>query len=117
MTDPAARPVTELPRNLPVGAERKTAAAVRRLRANFVFGALLVLFAGLVGRLLTLQAVEGAYFRGLVSNQERKVRRARSAARSSTATTACSRTAARSATCGWRPATASIPRSPARGSG
>ena len=73
MIESSARPVTELPRNLPIGAARKTAAAVRRLRANFVFGALLVLFAGLVGRLLTLQAVEGSYYRGLVAKQERKV--------------------------------------------
>jgi cell division protein FtsI/penicillin-binding protein 2 len=44
---------------------------VRRLRANFVFGALLVLFGLVVGRLLKLQVVDAAEYRGLVSRQGR----------------------------------------------
>ena len=64
-----ARPVTEPPRNVPVGLARKTAAAVRRLRANFVFGAILVLFGALVGKCLKLQVVDGAVFRDVVRGQ------------------------------------------------
>ena len=64
-----SRPVTEPQRTVPVGLARKTAAAVRRLRANFVFGALLVLFGALVGKCLKLQVVDGAVYRDIVRAQ------------------------------------------------
>ncbi len=70
MTAPA-RPVTELPRTIPVGLARRTMRTVQRVRSNLFFGALLVLFLGIVGRLVHVQIVHGAEWRGFVADQQR----------------------------------------------
>jgi len=70
MTAPA-RPVTELPRSIPVGLARRTMRTVQRVRSNLFFGALLVLFLGIVGRLVHVQIVHGAEWRGFVADQQR----------------------------------------------
>lgn len=54
------RPVTALPRHLPAGQLRRNLEAVQRFRLNVVFGALLILFVGLLGRLGKLQLVDAA---------------------------------------------------------
>ena len=54
------RPVTALPRHMPVGQLRRNLEAVQRFRLNVVFGALLILFVGLLGRLGKLQVVDAA---------------------------------------------------------
>ncbi len=70
MTAPA-RPVTELPRSIPVGLARRTMRTVQRVRSNLFFGALLVLFLGILGRLVQVQIVNGAEWRGFVADQQR----------------------------------------------
>lgn len=69
MTAPAARPVTELPRTVPVGLARRTLRAVQRFRTTFVFGVVLVLFGALLVRLGRLQLFSGADYRELVARQ------------------------------------------------
>lgn len=54
------RPVTALPRHMPAGQLRRNLEAVQRFRLNVVFGALLILFVGLLGRLGKLQVVDAA---------------------------------------------------------
>ena len=68
-----ARPVTELPRTVPVGLARRTMRTVQRLRSSFVFGALLLLFVGLLLRCVQVQLIGGAAYRGLVADQSRSV--------------------------------------------
>ncbi len=58
-----ARARSVVPRTVPPGALRRTLEAVQRFRANFVFGALLVLFAALLLRLGKLQLVEASHYR------------------------------------------------------
>lgn len=70
MTAPA-RPVTELPRTIPVGLARRTMRTIQRVRSNLFFGALLVLFVGIVARLVQVQIVNGAEWRGFVADQQR----------------------------------------------
>ncbi len=65
-----ARPVTELPRSVPVGVARRTLRAIRRFRTSFIFGALLVLFVGLVARLVSLQIVHGDDYRQAVARRQ-----------------------------------------------
>jgi cell division protein FtsI/penicillin-binding protein 2 len=64
-----ARPVTELPRSVPVGLARTTLRAVQRVRTSVVFGLVLLLFAALMARLVKLQLLGGPAFRGMVSRQ------------------------------------------------
>lgn len=47
-----------LPRHVPVGQLRRSLDAVQRFRLNFVFFAMIVLYAGLLGRLAVLQVVQ-----------------------------------------------------------
>lgn len=68
MSQPA-RPVTELPRSVPVGLARTTLRAVQRVRTSVVFGLVLLLFAALLARLVKLQLLGGPAFRGMVSLQ------------------------------------------------
>lgn len=68
MTFPA-RPVTELPRTVPVGLARKTLRSVQRVRSHFVFGMLLLLFVALLARLAKVQLFGGTAYRGLVAGQ------------------------------------------------
>ena len=63
------RPVTELPRTVPVGLARTTLRAVQRTRTTIVFGLVLVLFVALLVRLGKVQLVGGAGYRGMVDNQ------------------------------------------------
>ncbi len=70
MTAPA-RPVTELPRTIPVGLARRTMRTVQRVRSNLFFGALLVLFVAIIARLVQVQIVHGAEWRGFVADQQR----------------------------------------------
>lgn len=56
------RPPTEPPRSVPVGQLRRNLESVQRFRLNVVFGALLILFAGLLGRLGKLQLVEASAY-------------------------------------------------------
>jgi len=58
-----SRPTLQPPRNVPVGQARRTLEAVRMFRANFVFGALLLLLGLLLGRFAQLQLVHGAEYR------------------------------------------------------
>jgi cell division protein FtsI/penicillin-binding protein 2 len=51
-------------------ASRRTAAVVRRFRADFVFGALLVLFAGLLVRCAWLQLARGGDYRARAARQQ-----------------------------------------------
>lgn len=60
---PGRPAVARLPRHVPVGPMRRTLEAVRIVRANFVFGALLLLLALLLGRFAQLQLVNGAAYR------------------------------------------------------
>jgi cell division protein FtsI/penicillin-binding protein 2 len=71
MSPAPARPVTEVPRSVPVGVARRTAESVRRLRSNFVFLTLVALFAGLLGRLAWLQVVNGPAYRALAAGGSR----------------------------------------------
>lgn len=66
-----ARPVTELPRTVPVGAARRTMRTVQRIRLHVIFGLLLLAFGALVGRLVKVQLVEGGTWRALVAGQGR----------------------------------------------
>lgn len=68
MTLPA-RPVTELPRTVPIGLARKTLRSVQRVRSHFVFGMLLLLFVALLARLAKVQLFGGTAYRGLVAEQ------------------------------------------------
>ncbi|MFV1958650.1 MAG: peptidoglycan D,D-transpeptidase FtsI family protein, partial [Planctomycetota bacterium] len=52
-----------LPRTVPVGQLRRNLEAVQRFRLSFVFGAILVIFLGLLGRLGKLQLVDAATWR------------------------------------------------------
>lgn len=54
------RPITAMPRTVPVGQLRRNMEAVQRFRLNIVFGVLLLLFAGLLARLGKLQIVDAA---------------------------------------------------------
>jgi len=54
------RPVTALPRTVPVGQLRRNLEAVQRFRLGVVFGAILILFAGLLARLGKLQLVDAS---------------------------------------------------------
>src|SRR5262245_2428546 len=65
-----ARPVTELPRTVPVGLARRTLRAVQRVRTTIVFGILLVLFGALLARLGKLQLLGGSAFREEVAAQQ-----------------------------------------------
>jgi cell division protein FtsI (penicillin-binding protein 3) len=56
------RPRTHVPRSVPSLQLRQSLLAVRRFRMNFLFGALLLLFAILLGRLGQLQIVDGAVY-------------------------------------------------------
>jgi UDP-N-acetylmuramoyl-L-alanyl-D-glutamate--2,6-diaminopimelate ligase len=64
------RPVTEVPRTVPPGVARRTLAVVRRFRTNFVFGALLVLFGGLLFRCVVLQVAHGAEYRERAAREQ-----------------------------------------------
>ncbi len=64
-----ARPVTELPRTIPVGVARRTMHTVQRVRLHVVFGILLLAFGALVGRLVHVQLVRGDTWRALVAEQ------------------------------------------------
>ena len=66
-----ARPVTELPRHVPVGLARRTLRVVQRARAHVVFGALLVVFAALLARLAHLQLFSADRWRDTVAAQGR----------------------------------------------
>ncbi len=59
----AQKTTPRLPRSVPVGQMRRNLEAVQRFRMNFVFGALLVLFLVLLGRLGKLQLVDAATWR------------------------------------------------------
>lgn len=63
------RPVTELPRSVPVGTARRTMRMVQRIRLHVVFGALLLAFGALVGRLVYVQLFHGNEWRALVAGQ------------------------------------------------
>src|SRR5262245_44915258 len=65
-----ARPVTELPRTVPVGLARRTLRAVQRVRTTIVFGILLVLFGVILARLGKLQLIGGAAYREEVEGQK-----------------------------------------------
>ncbi len=60
---PARSAAVRTPRTVPVGQLRRTLEAVRVLRANFVFGALMLLLVALLGRFAQLQLVQGAEYR------------------------------------------------------
>jgi cell division protein FtsI/penicillin-binding protein 2 len=62
--------VTELPRHVPVGVARKTLHAVQRFRVQFVFGAVLVLFAALLAKVAHMQLVRGGEFRAMAARQD-----------------------------------------------
>src|SRR5205085_5522767 len=64
------RPVTELPRTVPVGLARRTLSAVQRVRTAFVFGVVLLLFGALLARLVKLQLIGAAQFREMVAGQQ-----------------------------------------------
>ncbi len=65
---------TRLPRSVPVGQLRRNLESVQRFRLNVVFGALLVILLGLLGRLGKLQIVDAATFRSEAQDQQtRKV--------------------------------------------
>ena len=68
------RPVTELPRTVPVGLARTTLRTVQRGRTTVVFGLVLVLFAALLVRLGKVQLLGGAGYRGMVDNQQSVVK-------------------------------------------
>jgi cell division protein FtsI/penicillin-binding protein 2 len=63
------RPVTELPRSVPVGTARRTMRTVQRIRLHFVFGVLLLAFGALLGRLAFVQLVHGDEWRAKVLSQ------------------------------------------------
>ncbi|MHC5011951.1 MAG: penicillin-binding transpeptidase domain-containing protein, partial [Planctomycetota bacterium] len=67
------RPATTCPRTVPVGQLRRNLEAVQRFRLSFVFGALLVLFAGLLGRLAKLQLVDAATYRTQALGRQERV--------------------------------------------
>lgn len=69
-----ARPVTSLPRTVPVGLARTTLRTVQRGRTAFVFGIVLVLFLALLVRLGKVQLLGGAGYRGMVDDQSSVVR-------------------------------------------
>lgn len=64
------RPVTELPRTVPVGLARTTLRTVQRGRTTVVFGLVLLLFAALLVRLGKVQLLGGAGYRGMVDKQQ-----------------------------------------------
>jgi|GEM_PF-1256078 len=64
-----ARPVTQLPRTVPVGLARTTLSRVQRLRSTIVFGLVLALFVALLVRLGKVQLLGGAGYRGMVAKQ------------------------------------------------
>ena len=59
-----------LPRTVPVGQLRRNLESVQRFRLNFVFGALLVILLGLLGRLGKLQIVDAATFRSEAAERQ-----------------------------------------------
>jgi cell division protein FtsI/penicillin-binding protein 2 len=65
------RPVTELPRTVPVGVARRTLRTVQRVRSHVIFGALLVVLGALLARLAHLQLLSGERFRDTVEGQQR----------------------------------------------
>ncbi len=67
------RPVTELPRSVPVGTARRTMRMVQRIRLHVIFGVLLLAFGALVGRLVHVQLIHGATWRAQVADQGRWV--------------------------------------------
>jgi cell division protein FtsI/penicillin-binding protein 2 len=64
-----ARPVTAVPRTVPVGQMRRNLEDVQRFRLSFAFGAVLVLFLGLLGRLAKLQLVDAATYGAAASRR------------------------------------------------
>jgi len=64
-----ARPVTELPRTVPIGTARRTMQAVQRIRLHVIFGLVLLAFVGLIGRLVHVQLVHGDTWREQVESQ------------------------------------------------
>lgn len=73
-TRAVARPATRVPRTVPLGQMRRTLEAVRVVRANFIFGALMLMLTALLGRFVQLQLVDGDRYRELaVSRQAAEV--------------------------------------------
>jgi cell division protein FtsI (penicillin-binding protein 3) len=69
-----ARPATTCPRSVPAGSLRRSLEAVQRFRLDFAFGALLVLFGGLLGRLAKIQVLDGPSYRAQAQDrQERRL--------------------------------------------
>lgn len=64
---PTVRPATRPPRTVPLGQLRRTLEAVRVVRANFIFGVLLLLLTALLGRFVQLQLVDGSRYRELAA--------------------------------------------------
>ncbi|MDJ0975833.1 MAG: penicillin-binding transpeptidase domain-containing protein, partial [Planctomycetota bacterium] len=60
---------TRVPRTVPPGQLRRTLEAIRRLRTNFVFGTLMVLFLVLMGRLAKLQIVDADHYRAMADRR------------------------------------------------